>query len=149
MKEKRNKITKNRYSSYNIEEYLFLVTEKRKKMEWWRKIKSKLFRGEKEISYPEAIQIQRQRQQKDYVWIDVRSKMEYEEGHLPGAISFPLQEINQISLPNWINKDTIIFCYCQSGNRSRKASKLLQEEGYANVYNIRGGLNAIEIRTAP
>lgn len=116
-------------------------------MKWWKKIKLKLFRGEKEISYPEALQIQKQ--QKDCVWIDVRSKMEYEEGHLAGAISFPLQEIHQIPLPSWINKDTILFCYCQSGNRSRKACQLLKEEGYPNVYNIQGGLNEIEIRTAP
>ncbi len=68
--------------------------------------------------------------------IDVRSSDEYNSGHIPKAINIPLDDIDSINL----EKDTTIYVYCASGNRSKEASQKLVDLGYKAVYNI-GGLN--------
>jgi len=63
----------------------------------------------------------------DYVIIDVRTKEEYNDGHLVGAINIPYDEIDE-NID--INKETIIFVYCKSGNRSKYAYEILKNLGY-------------------
>lgn len=77
----------------------------------------------------------------DYLIIDVRSKKEYEEGHINGAINISL-----FSLKKNINKIITtkkILVYCQSGVRSKKALKILEEHGIKNLYNLKGGIDNI------
>lgn len=78
---------------------------------------------------------------KEGILIDVRTPTEYESGHIKGAINFPLQILKQEMDKNNISKDTPIILYCQSGVRSKNASKLLEELGYSKVYNL-GGINS-------
>ena len=73
------------------------------------------------------------------ILVDVRSKKEYEEGHINGAISIPEYEIKkkaQILLPN---KEMNIIVYCSSGGRSKKAKEELKNMGYKYVYNLYNG----------
>lgn len=91
----------------------------------------------KEISYEEAIKIINEHP--ETVLIDVRSTQEYEEGHLNGAISIPVYDINKIS-QRVKNRDNIIILYCQTGVRSKRAAKILSDLCYTNVYTIRKGL---------
>lgn len=77
---------------------------------------------------------------KETVLIDVRTPQEYESGHIKNAINFPLQILKQEMEKNNISKDVPIILYCQSGIRSKNASKLLEELGYKDVYNL-GGIN--------
>jgi len=71
------------------------------------------------------------------VLLDVRSRPEYEEGHIPGSVNLPLSEI--IRAESIISdKETPIFVYCYSGARSRQASHALQHMGYSRVKNIGG-----------
>lgn len=73
--------------------------------------------------------------------IDVRSKSEYNEGHLDGAINIPEYELkNKISA----QKDKTIVVYCISGYRSKRAYIKLKKWGYLNVYNLYGGLEQYE-----
>ena len=65
------------------------------------------------------------------VWIDVRTPAEYAQGHLPGAINIPLNEIGTVAA----NKNTPLMLYCRSGNRSGQAQKILQNKGYTQVEN--------------
>jgi rhodanese-related sulfurtransferase len=77
------------------------------------------------------------------ILIDVRSKQEFSEGHLLGAINIPLNEFKQtINQLNQNKKQTIIV-YCQMGGRSSKAINLLKKMGYTNIYQLKGGLDAI------
>ncbi len=77
------------------------------------------------------------------ILLDVRSKQEYEEGHLSGSIPLCLYDIckqaNQI-LPD---KEQTIITYCSSGSRSKEAQEMLETMGYENVYNLKGGLDNI------
>ena len=74
------------------------------------------------------------------VLLDVRSRSEYAEGHIPGSKNVPLQTIDKVASVAE-NKDTVLFVYCYSGARSRQAAGLLQRMGYRNVNNI-GGIAA-------
>ncbi|MDO4601554.1 MAG: rhodanese-like domain-containing protein [Eubacteriales bacterium] len=72
------------------------------------------------------------------ILLDVRTLQEYREGHIPGSRNIPLQSIQNISsvIPQ---KDTPLFVYCHSGNRSRQAVDFLTHMGYTNAKNS-GGL---------
>lgn len=72
--------------------------------------------------------------------IDVRSKQEYEEGHLNGAILIPEYEIKE-KIKNIVkNKNEKILVYCSSGLRSKQAQEELINLGYKNVYNLKDGI---------
>lgn len=77
------------------------------------------------------------------ILIDVRSKQEYNENHLDRAINFPLYDLEKECGDICENKNNTIIIYCQSGNRSKRAIKLLEENGYTHLYEIKGGLDAI------
>lgn len=77
---------------------------------------------------------------KGAIIIDVRSIYEYNDYHINGAISIPLFEI-QKKIKNVINnKEDTICIYCETGNKSKSAVKVLKSLGYTNVYNLRDGL---------
>lgn len=80
---------------------------------------------------------------KEMLLIDVRSPQEYKESHLEGAINLPLYDIEQKAQEQIKRKDTPIIIYCQSGSRSRRAMQILRQEGYENLYEIKGGLDNI------
>lgn len=70
--------------------------------------------------------------------LDVRTKEEYDDGHIANATLLPLDEINLGNLDLLEDKDQIILVYCRSGNRSSSASKALIEAGYTKVYDFGG-----------
>ncbi len=74
--------------------------------------------------------------------LDVRSKGEYDGGHIKGSINIPVD-----ALSNNLNKlkdknKTIITC-CASGMRSAVAKNTLKSKGYTQVYNG-GGWSGLE-----
>lgn len=69
--------------------------------------------------------------------LDVRTKEEYQAGHVQGSKNMPLQLIDQIS-SICRQKDKPIFVYCHSGSRSSQATRILNNMGYTNVKNIGG-----------
>ena len=78
----------------------------------------------------------------DYVLVDVRREDEYLSGHIPGAILFPNEDINEKSAEEILpDKDKKILIYCRSGNRSKQASQKLADMGYKNIIEI-GGINS-------
>ena len=70
--------------------------------------------------------------------VDVRSLEEYNEGHIPNAISVPLETIDNEAETKLKNKDDLILVYCRSGRRSREAALRLIEKGYTNVIDFGG-----------
>ena len=81
----------------------------------------------------------------DTILLDIRSKQEYNEGHLPGSIFLNLYDIEKKAHNIISDKTQIIITYCTSGIRSRKAQRILERMGYENVYNLKGGLDNIDI----
>ena len=72
--------------------------------------------------------------------VDVRTREEYDEGHIPGAICIPNESIGCDSPEALPDYDQIILIYCRSGNRSKQAAQKLASMGYTNIYEF-GGIN--------
>ena len=75
------------------------------------------------------------------VFLDVREREEWDEGHIPGAVHIPrgwLESRIEQAVPS---RETPIITYCASGNRSVFASKTLEELGYEHVVSLAGGIN--------
>jgi rhodanese-related sulfurtransferase len=69
--------------------------------------------------------------------IDVRTSEEYNSGYIEQATNFSLQDMQAGKLPD-LAKDTKIYVYCRSGNRSAQAKQLLQNAGFSNVVDLGG-----------
>lgn len=76
--------------------------------------------------------------QSDYIIIDARTKDEFAEGHIEGAILIPEYEIAKRAEKEFPNKDALILVYCRSGRRSKIASDELVKLGYTNVKEFGG-----------
>lgn len=76
------------------------------------------------------------------VILDVRTKEEYDSGHLPGAMLIPVSELKARMDELGQDKAKKILVYCQTGFKSVIASKILAEEGFSSAYNLLGGIAA-------
>jgi len=83
----------------------------------------------------------------DILLLDVREPNEYSICHLPGSRLIPLGEVS--SRKTELDKERPIVVYCHVGVRSTSATSYLRKEGFRNVRNLRGGIEAwaIEIDT--
>ena len=68
------------------------------------------------------------------VILDVRSKTEFESGHVAGAVNIPVDQLPR-NLNKLKDKNKPIITCCASGMRSASAKALLGSSGYTNVYN--------------
>lgn len=70
--------------------------------------------------------------------IDVRQMQEIAAGTVPKAEPLPLH-----TLPakiHELSRDEKLVMVCRSGARSAQACMFLQQQGFSNVYNLRGGM---------
>ena len=91
-----------------------------------------------QISMKEAVSIMET--EDNYIILDVRTKEEYQEKHIPGAVNLPNETIGTEDIPELPAKEQLILVYCRSGNRSKQAAKKLAALGYTNIIEI-GGIN--------
>lgn len=74
--------------------------------------------------------------------IDVRSRLEFFFGHMPGAVCIPLRKVSAATLESHgIARDASILVYCASGSRSKLAVQALKGEGYKRVMDGGGMMN--------
>lgn len=73
--------------------------------------------------------------------IDVRTTEEFEAGHVKDAVNIPVEDIQDGTMPE-TDKDTAIYVYCRSGNRSAQAKAVLEAAGYTNVEDL-GGMDDV------
>ena len=76
---------------------------------------------------------------KQYVFLDVRTDSEYMNGHIPGSKHVPLNTISENNKDLFEIKNKKIIVYCRSGNRSLTATKMLSTYGF-EVENMSGGM---------
>lgn len=72
--------------------------------------------------------------------LDVRTPAEWHAGHIPGAHHLELALVSENL--NQIPKEEAIAVICGSGFRASIIASLLKRNGYQNVANVRGGMNA-------
>ena len=78
--------------------------------------------------------------------IDVRTPGEFADGHIPGAVNIPLDDLRE-SLDR-IPADKPIVLYCGVGLRGYLASNILRQRGYSDVRNLIGGIKSYRYATA-
>ena len=76
--------------------------------------------------------------EEDYIILDVRTREEYDEGHIPGATQISHEEIAEKAEKKLTEKDQLILVYCRSGRRSKIAAEALAELGYTNIKEFGG-----------
>lgn len=72
--------------------------------------------------------------------IDVREMSEIQGGTIPGAIPMPLATVPLRLNEFEPNEEMVLIC--RSGARSAQACMFMQQQGFKNVYNLRGGMFA-------
>src|SRR5436309_1357098 len=99
----------------------------------------------REISPPEA----QARHAAGAKLIDVREQVEWDAGHVAGALFIPRGQLEQQIEAAVPDKATEIVLYCRSGARSGLGTQQLQQLGYTDVTNMAGGILAWEANSLP
>lgn len=79
--------------------------------------------------------------------IDVRTRSEFNSGHIPGAVNIPYDE-----LPGGLGElesGQEIVVYCEGGGRSTAAASALRGAGFSTVLHLEGDMSAWRARQLP
>ena len=68
----------------------------------------------------------------------MRTPDEFAYSHLPNSINLPLNDLEKKAVQTLGNRNKTILIYCQSGARSKQATKLLYAHGFTDVHDIGG-----------
>lgn len=80
--------------------------------------------------------------EQSFLILDVRSKKEYELGHIPGAINIDFKELkNRIEEIDSFRNSQIVV-YCERGIRAKVAEAILQEARFQSVFHLEGDMHA-------
>ena len=74
--------------------------------------------------------------------LDVRSRDDFDAGHIINAVHIPAAEIKTRSGELKKSGDRPIIVYCATGNTSLAAVKELTDAGFEQVYSLKGGISA-------
>jgi rhodanese-related sulfurtransferase len=74
----------------------------------------------------------------DLVILDVRSPAEFDEGHIEGAVNIPVDSLE--GRLGELDKGDELLVYCRIGNRSRRATGILRDNGFTKIYHMVGGI---------
>lgn len=81
-------------------------------------------------------------EQDEITVVDVRGPEAYAEGHIPGAINIPSNELDQ--RVNEIPEGKQLILVCQNGPVSRRALETVRDAGFEDANNMEGGMSAWE-----
>ncbi|MEM9271454.1 MAG: rhodanese-like domain-containing protein [Cyanobacteria bacterium P01_F01_bin.143] len=80
--------------------------------------------------------------EQSFLILDVRSKKEYEIGHIPGAINIDFKELNnRIEEINSFRNSQVVV-YCERGIRAKVAEATLQQAGFQSIFHLEGDMSA-------
>ncbi len=79
------------------------------------------------------------------LFLDVRTKEEFEAGHIKNAVNIPVDEMRS-RMKDFSNEKNI-YIYCQAGLRGYLAQRMLKQNGFDNVHNLSGGYQLWEACT--
>ncbi len=72
--------------------------------------------------------------------VDVRTPEEYAAGHLKNAVNIDYNGDDFVGKIGKLDKGKPVLVYCLSGGRSSKAASKMEDMGFAEVYNMEGGM---------
>lgn len=79
--------------------------------------------------------------QENIVILDVRTPEEYKEGHIPQAQLININDPQFEGKIDALDKSKTYLVYCAAGKRSAKASQIMADKGFKEIYNLEGGFS--------
>lgn len=92
------------------------------------------------VDIPQAELMQRIKSNQTGLILDVRSPEEYAEGHIPGAINIPHDQLGSRLAEIGKYKDKDVVLYCRSGRRVGIAAGVLQAAGFRKLLHLAGDM---------
>lgn len=83
------------------------------------------------------------------ILLDVRTRSEFEEGHLPGAVHIDVLQSDFESAVQDLDLTKPIYVYCLAGQRSMRAAQILRSMDATQLYNLRGGIRSWKAHSFP
>ena len=80
----------------------------------------------------------------DFLIVDVRTPQEYQISRIKNSININFYDKNFINVFKNLDFDKHILIYCRSGRRSLEAVKILSDEGFRKLYDLKGGVLALD-----
>jgi len=102
----------------------------------------------KQVEPPQAYEILHENP--EAIYLDVRTEEEFAQGHPAGAINIPVVFLKPGAAPQpndsflavaqkVLPQDKPLVVGCMAGGRSQRACEILEQAGYSNLTNVRGG----------
>jgi rhodanese-related sulfurtransferase len=91
-------------------------------------------------------QLKKVAQEQGAVIVDLRTPLEFGQGHVPDAVNVPIEALraNPSALDGY--KDTPVLLYCRTINKTNLALWLLEKRGFKSIYALRGGYEEYRLR---
>jgi rhodanese-related sulfurtransferase len=80
-------------------------------------------------------------QEAGVVTLDVRTRGEFNQGHIAGAINIDVEADSFQSEVSKLDKTKTYAVYCQSGRRSGIAADEMKKLGFEHLFNLSNGMN--------
>lgn len=119
-------------------------------------IAENVIEGHYKVVYPSQVE---EFKKQNALFLDVRTPIEFETGHIEGALNLEVDALRTHLDKLNVSKDHPIVVNCQVGLRAYVAIMILKHKGYTNLYNLSGGyatyksfnyeLNSAHIGSAP
>ncbi len=104
----------------------------------------------KQISAKDAASlIEKNMNNPDFVILDVRTPGEYSDGHIENALNIDVKSESFREEAVKLDTGKTHLIHCRSGSRSARAGALMEELGFADIYDIEGGFVAWENEGRP
>jgi rhodanese-related sulfurtransferase len=94
-------------------------------------------------------EIEKHRNNPDFVVLDVRTPEEYQKEHLENAKLLDVKSSEFEEELEKMDKDKDYFVYCKAGVRGCNAVEKMHEHGFKNVTNIKGGIDKWKTKRLP
>lgn len=86
---------------------------------------------------------------RDFIVLDVRTKDEYDAGYIDNAINIDIYLPDFSKKVDELDKNKTYLAYCRAGIRSGTATKMMESMGFKNIYNLIHGFAEWELKRYP
>lgn len=90
-----------------------------------------------------------QKNDKNIVILDVRTKDEFDDGHLNNAINIDVKQENFTSEIAKLDKNKTYVIYCRSGHRSGRGLNIMKENSFKRIYHMNDGFLQWQAKKLP
>jgi len=88
--------------------------------------------------------IEKNKDNPDFVILDVRTAEEYSQGHLKDSAVIDYTSETFEEEVGQLDKTKTYLVYCRTGRRSDEAAEKMEEAGFVNIYHLDGGITEWE-----